>query len=73
MEFQAAWAGYYVEPRMTHRPGSLACSSASAAKGFMLAQYLTKLYVDALVGKPTPDYFTRLALTGDGLCEEAFK
>ena len=39
----------------------------------MLGQGLAKMYVDALTGKPVPDYFKRLALDGDGLPEKAFK
>ena len=42
-------------------------------QGFMLGQYLAKLYVDKLVGKPVPEYFDRLSLKGDGLLEKAFK
>ena len=41
--------------------------------GFMLAQYLAKLYVDSLTGKETPEYFKDLALNGPGLYESAFK
>jgi hypothetical protein len=36
-------------------------------QGFMLGQYLAKLYVDKLIGKEVPAYFDRLALKGDGL------
>ena len=42
-------------------------------QGYMLGQYLAKLYVDKLIGKETPDYFDRLKLSGDGLLEKAFK
>ena len=42
-------------------------------QGFMLAQYLAKLYVDALTGKPVPEYFNRLSVEGDGLPETQFK
>ena len=42
-------------------------------QGFMLGQYLAKLYVDQLMGKPVPDYFNRLTMQGDGLLEKAFK
>ena len=42
-------------------------------QGFMLGQYLAKLYVDKLVGKEVPAYFSRLTLKGDGLLERAFK
>jgi hypothetical protein len=42
-------------------------------QGYMLGQYLAKLYVDKLMGKQTPEYFDRLKLEGDGLLEKAFK
>ena len=42
-------------------------------QGFMLGQYLAKLYVDKLTGKKVPDYFKRLSISGDGLLEKAFK
>ena len=42
-------------------------------QGFMLSQYLAKIYVDSLTGKPVPSYFSRLSLNGDGLLEKAFK
>jgi len=42
-------------------------------QGFMLSQYLAKVYVDKLQGKPVPGYFHRLSLEGDGLPEKAFK
>jgi hypothetical protein len=42
-------------------------------QGFMLGQYLAKMYVDRLCGKKVPDYFDRLKLEGDGLPEKAFK
>ena len=42
-------------------------------QGFMLSQYLAKMYVDKLVGKEVPAYFDRLKLSGDGLLEKAFK
>ncbi len=42
-------------------------------QGFMLGQYLAKMYVDKLTGKPTPAYFDRLKLNGDGMPEKAFK
>jgi len=41
--------------------------------GFMLSQYIAKLYVDYLQGKPVPDYFHDLKLSGKGLSEQAFK
>ena len=42
-------------------------------QGFMLSQYLAKLYVDKLTGKEVPYYFDELKLTGKGLSETAFK
>ena len=70
--FQAVWAGYYVEPRMIIDP-ELGLFMGLRGQGFMLGQYLAKLYVDKLLGRPVPDYFSRLALSGDGLPEKAFK
>ena len=70
--FQAVWAGYYVEPRMiidTEHGLFLGLRG----QGFMLGQYLAKLYVDALTGKKVPEYFSRLNVNGDGLPEKAFK
>jgi hypothetical protein len=42
-------------------------------QGFMLGQYLARLYVDKLLGKPVPSYMERLSMQGDGLPEKAFK
>ncbi|HDJ32963.1 MAG TPA: FAD-dependent oxidoreductase [Bacteroidetes bacterium] len=70
--FQAVWAGYYVEPRMIIDPQE-GLFLGLRGQGFMLAQYLAKLYVDHLTGKKVPDYFHRLSLHGDGLLEKAFK
>jgi glycine/D-amino acid oxidase-like deaminating enzyme/Fe-S-cluster-containing hydrogenase component 2 len=70
--FQAIWAGYYVEPRMIIDP-ELGLFLGLRGQGFMLGQYLAKLYVNKLLGLPTPDYFERLKLSGDGLLEKAFK
>jgi len=70
--FQAVWAGYYVEPRMFIDP-ELGLFLGLRGQGFMLGQYLAKLYVDKLLGKKTPTYFDRLKLIGDGLLEKAFK
>jgi hypothetical protein len=42
-------------------------------QGFMLGQYLAKLYVSKLTGGEVPAYFDRLKLSGDGLPEKAFK
>jgi glycine/D-amino acid oxidase-like deaminating enzyme/NADPH-dependent 2,4-dienoyl-CoA reductase/sulfur reductase-like enzyme/Fe-S-cluster-containing hydrogenase component 2/bacterioferritin-associated ferredoxin len=70
--FQAVWSGYYIEPKMIVDPDA-GLFIGLRGQGFMLGQYLAKLYVDKLLGKPVPDYFSRLALSGDGLPEKAFK
>ncbi len=70
--FQAVWAGYYVEPRYIVDP-ELGLFVGLRGHGFMLSQYLAKLFVDKLTGKETPAYFNRLKLNGDGLPEKAFK
>ncbi len=70
--FQAIWAGYYIEPRMIIDT-ELGLFLGLRGQGFMLGQYLAKLYVDKLIGKETPEYFERLKLSGDGLPEKAFK
>ncbi|MEA2042414.1 MAG: FAD-dependent oxidoreductase [Bacteroidota bacterium] len=69
---QAVWAGYYVEPRMYIDPAK-GLFIGLRGQGYMLGQYLAKLYVDKLTGKAVPDYFERLAVEGDGLLEKAFK
>ena len=70
--FQAVWSGYYVEPRMIIDPDK-GLFIGLRGQGFMLGQYLAKMYVDKLLGKPVPEYFERLKLEGDGLLETAFK
>lgn len=70
--FQAVWAGYYVEPRM-YIDTEAGMFLGLRGQGFMLGQYLAKLYVDKLTGKQYPEYFNRLSLKGDGLLEKAFK
>ncbi|MBN1387445.1 MAG: FAD-dependent oxidoreductase [Bacteroidales bacterium] len=70
--FQAIWAGYYVEPRMLIDTDH-GLFIGLRGQGFMLGQYLAKLYVDKLTGKRVPDYFDRLKIDGDGLLEKAFK
>ncbi len=70
--FQAIWAGYYVEPRMILDPDH-GLFIGLRGQGFMLGQYLAKMYVDKLLGKDVPSYFERLTLNGDGLLEKAFK
>ncbi|NOX46818.1 MAG: FAD-dependent oxidoreductase [Chlorobi bacterium] len=70
--FQAVWAGYYVEPKMIIDIEN-GLFIGLRGQGFMLGQYLAKLYVDKLMGKEVPGYFERLSLRGDGLLEKAFK
>jgi glycine/D-amino acid oxidase-like deaminating enzyme len=72
MSFQATWCGYYTEPRYIIDP-SLGLFVGMRGHGFMLSQYIAKLYVDALMGREVPDYFKDLALGGPGLSEQAFK
>jgi len=69
---QAVWAGYYTEPRYIVDP-ELGLFVGMRGHGFMLSQYIARLYVDKLLGKTVPDYFDRLKLHGDGLSEKAFK
>lgn len=69
---QATWAGYYVEPRYIVDP-ALGLFIGMRGHGFMLSQYIGKLYVDCLLGRTVPDYFKDLALSGPGLSEQAFK
>ena len=70
--FQALWSGYYVEPRYIIDP-ELGLFAGLRGHGFMISQYIAKLYVDYLQGKPVPDYFHDLKLSGKGISEEAFK
>jgi glycine/D-amino acid oxidase-like deaminating enzyme/thioredoxin reductase/Fe-S-cluster-containing hydrogenase component 2/bacterioferritin-associated ferredoxin/ferredoxin len=70
--FQAVWAGYYVEPRMIIDTDH-GLFLGLRGQGYMLGQYLAKLYVDKLLGKTIPAYFNRLSLEGDGMPEKAFK
>ena len=70
--FQAVWSGYYVEPRMILDTDH-GLFLGLRGQGYMLGQYLAKLYVDKLIGNHVPDYFERLSMTGDGLLEKAFK
>lgn len=69
---QAIWSGYYTEPRYIADPG-LGLLAGLRGHGFMLGQYLAKLYLDALLGRPVPEYFKQLSLSGKGLDEAAFK
>jgi len=70
--FQAVWSGYYTEPRMFIDTEN-GLFLGLRGQGFMLGQYLAKLYVDKITGKKVPEYFERLSLKGDGLLEKAFK
>ena len=70
--FQAFWAGYYTEPRMYVDPEA-GLLVGLRGQGFMLGLEMAKLYVDKITGKPTPAYFDRLSIQGDGLLEQAFK
>ncbi|MFA5850751.1 MAG: FAD-dependent oxidoreductase [Bacteroidales bacterium] len=70
--FQAVWSGYYIEPRYIVDPQQ-GLFVGLRGHGFMLSQYIAKLYVDTLLGKEVPDYFHDLKLTGKGLSEQAFK
>ena len=70
--FQAIWSGYYVEPKMVIDP-ELGLFVGLRGQGFMLGQYLAKLYVDKVLGKEVPAYFNRMKLGKDGLLEKAFK
>jgi len=72
MSFQATWCGYYTEPRYIVDPQA-GLFVGMRGHGFMLSQYIGKLYVDALLGRPVPEYFKDLALGGKGLSEQAFK
>ncbi len=70
--FQAVWSGYYVEPRYIIDP-KLGLFIGLRGHGFMLSQYLAKMYVNKISGKPVPEYFERLSLHGEGISETAFK
>lgn len=70
--FQAFWSGYYVEPRYIVDP-ELGLLIGLRGHGFMLGQYLAKIYVDKLLGKDVPSYLNDLKLSGKGLSETAFK
>lgn len=70
--FQAVWAGYYVEPRMFIDPAN-GLFTGLLGHGFMLSMGLARMFVDAMLGKPVPEYFKRLGIAGDGLLEKAFK
>ena len=72
VSFHAVWAGYYMEPRYIVDP-AVGLLTGLRGHGFMLSQYLAKLYVDKYLGRPVPHYMDDLALTGHGLSENAFK
>lgn len=72
VSFQATWAGYYIEPKIIVDPDA-GLLVGLRGQGFMLGQYLAKIFVDKLMGKPVPEYLSRLSITGDGLEEKAFK
>ena len=72
MSLQATWCGYYTEPRYIIDP-SLGLFVGMRGHGFMLSQYIAKLYVESLLGRPVPAFFGDLALSGSGLSEQAFK
>jgi len=72
VSFQAFWSGYYVEPRYIVDP-ELGLLIGLRGHGFMLGQYLAKIYVDKLLGKDVPHYMDDLKLSGKGLSESAFK
>jgi len=72
MSLQATWSGYYTEPRYIIDP-ELGLFTGMRGHGFMLSQYIAKLYVDALLGRPVPSFFHALVLSGPGLSEVAFK
>ena len=72
MSFQATWCGYYTEPRYIVDP-ELGLFTGMRGHGFMLSQYIAKLYVDALLGREVPSYFKDMSLSGPGLSEQAFK
>lgn len=68
----ATWAGYYIEPRYIVDP-EVGLLTGLRGHGFMLSQYLAKLYVDKYMGRTVPSYMADLALSGNGLSENAFK
>ena len=68
----ACWAGRYTEPRYIVDP-SVGLLTGLRGHGFMLGQYLAKLYVEKFLGHDVPGYMKDLALSGNGLSENAFK
>jgi len=72
VSFLACWAGRYTEPRYIVDP-EVGLLTGLRGHGFMLGQYLAKLYVDKYLGREVPGYMKDLALSGQGLSENAFK
>ena len=70
--FHAVWAGYYTEPRYIVDP-EVGLLVGLRGHGFMLEQYLAKIYVDKYLGNQVPAYMEDLKITGKGLSENAFK
>ncbi|MDD4209329.1 MAG: FAD-dependent oxidoreductase [Bacteroidales bacterium] len=70
--FHAVWSGYYTEPRYIVDPEN-GLLIGLRGHGFMLGQYLAKMYVDKYLGKKVPAYMDDLTLSGKGLSETAFK
>ena len=68
----AVWAGRYTEPRYIVDP-EVGLLTGLRGHGFMLGQYLAKLYVEKYLGHDVPGYMNDLALSGKGLSENAFK
>ena len=68
----AVWAGRYTEPRYIVDP-EVGLLTGLRGHGFMLGQYLAKLYVEKYLGHDVPSYMKDLALSGKGLSENAFK
>ena len=70
--FHAVWSGYYTEPRYIVDPDA-GLLVGLRGHGFMLGQYLAKIYVDKYLGKNVPSYMEDLKISGKGLSENAFK
>ncbi len=70
--FHAVWSGWYTEPRYIVDPDN-GLLVGLRGHGFMLGQYLAKLYVEKYLGHDVPSYMKDLALSGKGLSENAFK
>jgi len=70
--FLAVWAGRYTEPRYIVDP-EVGLLTGLRGHGFMLGQYLAKLYVDKYLGREVPGYMEQLKIGGPGLSENAFK